>query len=139
MPFLSTHHPYIYPLPHLPSTEVPLWETILSTEYPCNKIFFSHKNPKASDSGNFQYKKSHFGKKWPNIDQNCEKNGGFFQYSTVFLLNGPFILTRYQFLKSDWLLTLKNTLKVHRITSLPYSIHLGKNINVKSHSKVRSL
>ena len=27
----------------------------------------------------------------------------------------------------------------HRITYLPYSIHLGKNINVKSHSKVRSL
>ena len=26
----------------------------------------------------------------------------------------------------------------HKITYLPYSIHLGKKINVKSHSKVRS-
>ena len=51
-------------------------------------------------------------------------------------------LSSSQNLTSSWK-TKKHPVRAsapgHRITYLPYSIHLGKNINVKSPSKVRSL
>ena len=44
---------------------------------------FFHSDEQAH-SGNFQYKKSHFGKKWPKIDQNCENKTGFYHYKHSF-------------------------------------------------------
>ena len=55
--------------PICPVLRYPCGKQFFSTEYPPNKIYFPDKKPY---SGDFQYKKSNFGKKWPKIDQNCE-------------------------------------------------------------------
>ena len=61
--------------PICPVLRYPCGKQFFSTEYPSNEIYFPDKKPY---SGDFQYKKSHFGKKWPKIDQNCEKKRGFY-------------------------------------------------------------
>ena len=61
--------------PICPVLRYPCEKQFFSTEYPSNEIYFPDKKPY---SGDFQYKKSHFGKKWPKIDQNCEKKRGFY-------------------------------------------------------------
>ena len=61
--------------PICPVLRYPCGKQFFSTEYPSNEIYFPDKKPY---SGDFQYKKSHFGKKWPKIDQICEKKRGFY-------------------------------------------------------------
>ena len=80
--------------PICPLLRYPCGKQFFSTEYPSNEIYFPDKKPY---SGDFQYKKSHFGKKWPKIDQNCEKRGDFIITSTVFLQNCQFLLIRYPY------------------------------------------
>ena len=70
--------------PICPVLRYPYEKQLFSTEYPSNTTYFPGET---SYSGYFQYKKSYFGKKWPKIDQNCEKRGDFSTASTVFLLN----------------------------------------------------
>ena len=67
--------------PICPVLRYPCGKQFFSTEYPSNEIYFPDKKPY---SGDFQYKKSHFGKKWPKIDQNCEKKRGFYHYKHSF-------------------------------------------------------
>ena len=80
--------------PICPVLRYPYEKQFFSTEYPSNTIHFPNKKPY---SGDFQSKKSYFGKKWPKIDQNCEKRGDFIITSTVFLQNGQFLLIRYPY------------------------------------------
>ena len=61
------------------------------------QYIFPIKTDKKPYSGDFQSKKGYFGKKWPKIDQNCEKRGDFIITSTVFLQNGQFLLIRYPY------------------------------------------
>ena len=67
--------------PICPVLRYPCEKQFFSTEYPSNEIYFPDKKPY---SGDFQYKKSHFGKKWPKIDQNCKKKRGIYHYKHSF-------------------------------------------------------
>ena len=67
--------------PICPVLRYPYEKQFFSTEYPSNTIHFPDKKPY---SGDFQSKKSYFGKKWPKIDQNCEKKRGFYYYRHCF-------------------------------------------------------
>ena len=80
--------------PICPVLRYPCGKQFFSTEYPSNEIYFPDKKPY---SGDIQYKKGHFGRKWPKMTKIVKRRGGFIIASTVFLLNGPFLYTSYPY------------------------------------------